>query len=243
MGVTRPGPRVPRRGERVWQPMEPVASARSGWVPPPAPRRMPVRLSVRDQVLDELRDALLAGALPPGSVHSAPALAARYGVSATPVREAMQLLAREGAVEVLPNRGFRVACHTERDLAGIAEVRMLVEVPVVLDLARTLPAARWEALRPLADAAVTAAAAGDRAGYAEADRAFHRALLGLAGNPHLVAVADDLHRRAQWPAGVAPAARRPTLLAHAAQHTALLAALAAAAPAEDLLRAHLAANP
>jgi DNA-binding GntR family transcriptional regulator len=223
--------------------MEPVASAQPGWAPLPAPRRMPERLSVRDQVLDELRGALLAGELPPGSVHSAPELAARYGVSATPVREAMQLLAREGAVEVLLNRGFRVACYTERDLAQIAEVRMLVEVPVVLGLARTLPAARWAQLRPAADEAVAAAAAGERGGYAEADRAFHRGLLALGGNPHVVAVADDLHRRAQWPTAGPASARRPTPVAHAAQHIALLAALAAGEPAEDLLRAHLASCP
>jgi DNA-binding GntR family transcriptional regulator len=190
-------------------------------------------------VLDELRAALLAGELPPGSVHSAPALAARYGVSATPVREAMQLLAREGAVEVLPNRGFRVVPRTAADLAEIAEVRMLVEVPVVLDLARTLPPARWAELRPLADATVDAAASGDRAAYAEADRAFHHAVLRLQGNAHLLGVAADLHRRAPWPA----AGPRPGLLAHAAQHAELLAALTSGSAVEPLLRAHLAACP
>lgn len=229
------------------QPTDPAASpavsGHAGWAPLPAPRRVPERLSVRDQVLDDLRDALLGGELPPGSVHSAPALAMRYGVSATPVREAMQLLAREGAVEVLPNRGFRVISRSEHDLAQIAEVRMLVEVPVVLDLARTVPAARWDELRPLAAAAAAAAAAGERAGYAEADRAFHRALLGLAGNLHLVAVADDLQRRAQWPpAGPAPV-RRPSLVSHAADHADLLTALAAGATAEPLLRRHLAVWP
>ena len=48
------------------------------------------------------------GELCPGEVYSAPALGERFGVSATPVREAMQQLALEGAVEVVPNRGFRV---------------------------------------------------------------------------------------------------------------------------------------
>lgn len=222
--------------------MEPVTSAQAGRAPLPAPRRMPERLSVRDQVLGELRDALLAGELPPGSLHSAPALAARYQVSATPVREAMQLLSQEGAVEVLPNRGFRVARRTERDLDQIAQVRMLLEVPVVIGLARSLPAARWEELRPAAEAGVAAAAAGARA-YAEADRAFHRALLGLAGNPHLVAAADDLHRAAQLPTAGPSQAPRPSAPVHAAHHGSLLDALRAGAPAEPLLRAHLAACP
>ncbi|MDX6354397.1 MAG: hypothetical protein QOF98_1300, partial [Streptomyces sp.] len=85
----------------------------------PGPR-LPERHSVRDQVLGALRGAIVSGALVPGSVHSGPALAARYGVSATPVREAMQLLAREGAVEVLPNRGFRISERSARDLAELA---------------------------------------------------------------------------------------------------------------------------
>ncbi|UWE11600.1 GntR family transcriptional regulator [Actinacidiphila bryophytorum] len=222
--------------------MEPVASVQAGRAPLPAPRRMPERLSVRDQVLDELRDALLGGELPPGSVHSAPALAARYGVSATPVREAMQLLASEGAVEVLPNRGFRVACRTERDLEQIAQVRMLVEVPVVIGLARSLPPGRWEELRPAAQAAQAAAGVGGRA-YAEADRAFHRELLGLAGNPHLVAVAEDLHRAAQFPTAGPSQVLRPSPLAHAAHHGSLLDALSAGLPAEPLLRTHLTSCP
>ncbi|NUS10265.1 MAG: GntR family transcriptional regulator [Streptomyces sp.] len=215
------------------------ASAGGGRLPLPAPRRMPERLSVRGQVLDELRAALFAGELPPGSVHSAPALAARYGVSATPVREAMQLLAQEGAVEVLPNRGFRVTRRTEGDLAEIAQVRMLVEIPVVQALARTVPPARWAELRPLADATVAAAEAGDRTGYAEADRAFHRAVLRHMGNAHLLDVAEDLHRRAQWPSD----GPRPDLRVHAAHHAALLTALASGTPTDPLLRTHLAACP
>jgi DNA-binding GntR family transcriptional regulator len=201
---------------------------------------MPERLSVREQVLEELRGALLAGDLRPGSVHSAPALAARYGVSATPVREAMQLLAREGAVEVLPNRGFLISERTDLDVAQLAEVRLLLEVPPLMALAGTLPPARWEALRPLAEATVAAAADGEPAAYAEADRAFHGALLALSGNPHLVAAADDLHRRAQWaPAGPAPG--RAALLSAAREHGDLLDALAAGGPAVGpLLRCHIA---
>ncbi|MFE0701310.1 GntR family transcriptional regulator [Streptomyces sp. NPDC058872] len=192
----------------------------------PGPRAVR-RHSVRGQVLDALRTALVGGELLPGEVYSAPVLAERFGVSATPVREAMQRLAVEGAVEVVPNRGFRVTERTPRELAELAEVRALIEVPVMLGLARTVPAARWTELRPLADATVAAAARGDRAHYAEADRAFHRAVLSLAGNQQLLAVADDLHRRSQWPLISAPALRHGELVADAAEHTALLDALIA----------------
>ncbi|MGW0030907.1 GntR family transcriptional regulator [Streptomyces sp. NPDC003314] len=212
-----PPPGVPyARGEHTHG--EPV-----GLTVPRAVRRH----SVRGQVLEALRTALVGGELVPGEVYSAPALAERFGVSATPVREAMQRLAVEGAVEVVPNRGFRVTERTPRELAELAEIRALIEVPVMLRLARTVPAARWAELRPLAEATATAAARGDRAHYAEADRAFHRAVLSLAGNQQLLAVADDLHRRSQWPLISAPALRHGVLVADAAEHTALLDALIA----------------
>ncbi|MBB5121326.1 GntR family transcriptional regulator [Streptomyces eurocidicus] len=208
-------------------------------VPAPA-RRMPTRYSVRGQVLDALRKALLGGELIPGEVYSGPALGERFGVSATPVREAMQQLVLEGAVEVVPNRGFRVTRRSARDLAELAEVRALLEVPVVLRLARTVPAARWAELAPLAEAASAAATTGDRALYAEADRAFHRALLGLAGNRQLTAVAEELHRRAQWPAAREPAFRCADLVADAAEHVALLEALTVRdlGAVEALVRGH-----
>ncbi|MER6222027.1 GntR family transcriptional regulator [Streptomyces sp900105755] len=190
--------------------------------PIPQPRPAVQRASVRGQILDALRTALVSGELAPGEVYSAPALGERFGVSATPVREAMQQLAQEGAVEVVPNRGFRVVERGARELAELAEVRALIEVPVLLRLARSVPAERWAALRPLAEQSVRAAATGCRATYAEADRAFHRAVLALAGNEQLVQVAEDLHRRALPLRGA-----RAELMADAADHAALLEALIA----------------
>ncbi|WDV55407.1 GntR family transcriptional regulator [Streptomyces coeruleorubidus] len=198
---------------------------------PSAPRGRPVvqRSSVRGQIVDALRAALVAGDLRPGEVYSAPVLGERFGVSATPVREAMQQLAIEGAVEVVPNRGFRVVERGVRELAELAEVRALIEVPVMLRLARTVPAERWAELRPLAEATVRAASSGCRATYAESDRGFHRAVLSLSGNEQLVQIAEDLHRRAQWPlVGSGPGMRgRADLVADAHEHTALLDALIA----------------
>ncbi|MBW1596136.1 GntR family transcriptional regulator [Streptomyces sp. JJ38] len=201
---------------------------------PPVPR-VPRRHSVRGQVLAALREALLDGELVPGRIYSAPVLAERFGVSPTPVREAMQQLAAEGAVETVPNRGFRVAECSVRDVAELSEVRALLEIPSLLRLARTLPAERWRSLRPLAQATVALAARGERAAYLEADRDFHRALLELTGNRHLVRVAEDVRRRSVR-------APRPTgdLLTAAGEHVALVDALAARdlVAVEELLRGH-----
>ncbi|WP_258016167.1 GntR family transcriptional regulator [Streptomyces sp. AJS327] len=218
--------------------------------PPGVP--LPRRHSVRAQVLGALREALLTGDLAPGQVYSAPALAARFGVSATPVREAMQQLAGEGAVETVPNRGFRVAEHSPRDVAELGEVQAMLEIPAVLALARTLPRESWDALRPLAELTLTAAARGDHTAFADADRAFHRGLLELTGNRQLVAVAEEVRLRGQRavvrrPLGSprAPLGHRASfpseLLASAAEHVELLDALAERdlVTAERVARAHL----
>lgn len=205
--------------------------------------QLPERYSVRAQILDALREALLSGELAPGEVYSAPAVADRFGVSATPVREAMQQLVSEGAVETVPNRGFRVAEYSARDYAELAEVRALLEIPAVLRAARSVPADSWDALRPLAEDALAAAARGDRAAYAAADQAFHGALLEPGGNSRLVAVAADIQRRAQRRPlqGGGQAQSATELLGEASEHVALLDALQAGdlALVERVLRTHL----
>ncbi|WP_420856133.1 GntR family transcriptional regulator [Streptomyces abyssalis] len=196
---------------------------------------------MRGQVLAALREALLSGELAPGEVYSAPALAVRLGVSATPVREAMQRLVCEGAVETVPNRGFRIAECSDRDLAELAEIRVLLEIPSVLDTARTMPPECWESLRPYADEALAVAGGGDRAAYADADSAFHCALLELTGNRQLVALAADIQRRARR--RPAPVPRTEELLRDATDHMALLDALRTRdlGTVECLLRAHVTA--
>lgn len=217
-GASAPAARPDARGEHTHS-EQPIPLPRTAQTRPVVQRS-----SVRGQILDALRTALVGGELAPGEVYSAPALGDRFGVSATPVREAMQQLALEGAVEVVPNRGFRVVERGARELAELAEIRALIELPVMLRLARTVPTERWTELRPLAEATSRAASTGCRATYAETDRAFHRAVLSLAGNTQLVQIAEDLHRRAQWPL---VGAGRAALMADAADHSTLLDALIA----------------
>ncbi|KAB8187345.1 GntR family transcriptional regulator [Microbispora catharanthi] len=155
------------------------------------------RQNLREQVAQALRDALVAGEMRPGVVYSAPALAVRFGVSATPVREAMLDLAKEGLFEALRNKGFRVAEVSERDLDEIIEIRRLIEVPTVARLAGESRGAEAEALRPLAEEIVSAAGRGDLLAYVAADQRFHLALLALSGNVRLVETVRDLRARAR----------------------------------------------
>ncbi|MFJ7493819.1 GntR family transcriptional regulator [Streptomyces sp. NPDC097727] len=152
---------------------------------------------LRDQVANALRAALIAGDLRPGMIYSAPALAAEFGVSATPVREAMLDLAREGLVEAVRNKGFRITELTDQDLDDFTELRAMIEVPTVGRIARMGKVRELKALRPLALAIVAAAAEHDIIGYLEADRRFHLELLGLAGNRRLVEEVSNLRKRSR----------------------------------------------
>jgi DNA-binding GntR family transcriptional regulator len=184
------------------------------------------RRNYRDQVAHALRAALVAGQLRPGELYSAPALAARFGVSATPVREAMLDLVREGLVETVSNKGFRVTAVTERQLDEYTHIRALIEIPTVAGLAATARPDELAALRPAAEQIVAAAAAGDLIGYVEADRRFHLGLLALAGNRHLVEVVGDLRKRSRL-YGLTALAEGGRLQASAEEHLELLDALLA----------------
>ncbi|MFE2483040.1 GntR family transcriptional regulator [Streptomyces mirabilis] len=169
--------------------------------PSAAPAALPVlggkKSSYRERVADALRAALIAGELRAGEVYSAPTLAARFGVSATPVREAMLDLAKEGLVDTVPNKGFRVTAVSEKQLDEYTHIRSLIEIPTTVQLATTADPVSLEALRPAAREIVTAAAAGDLIAYVEADIRFHLGLLALAGNTHLVEVVGDLRKRSR----------------------------------------------
>jgi len=198
------------------------------------------RRSLREQVADALRAAVISGEMRPGTVYSAPSLAARFGVSATPVREALLDLAKEGHVESVPNKGYRVTEVTDRRLDEITELRALIEVPTVARLAAVVEPERVAELRPLAEAIRDAARAGDLIGYVEADRRFHLALLGLAGNRRLVELVGELRAQTRL-YGLAELVRRRRLESSAAEHLEILDALADrdASRAEALMRRHI----
>ncbi|MFI6980215.1 GntR family transcriptional regulator [Embleya sp. NPDC050154] len=195
---------------------------------------------LRDRVARELRAALIAGEMRPGVVYSAPALAAQFGVSPTPVREAMLDLANEGLVEAVRNKGFRVTELSDRELDEFTEVRALIEIPVVARLAGVVTPAQLAALRPVAEEIVAAAEVSDLIRYVEADRRFHLSLLALAGNEHLVRVVGDLRKRSRL-YGLSRLAENGRLVASAAEHLELLDALATGDPAraESVMARHI----
>ena len=192
-----------------------------------APEGLPTigeRTSLRERVAESLRAALVSGRMVPGTTYSIPALAEQFGVSATPVREAMLDLVNEGIMSAVPNKGFRVVELSDAELDQITELRRLLEVPTVGELAGAIDRAAIRRLRSLAAAVSDAARRGDVVGYVEADRELHLALLAEAGNPRLVEMVGRLRDQSRL-YGLEQLAAEGVLVDSAAEHMRLIDAL------------------
>lgn len=198
------------------------------------------RHSLRDQALAVIRQAMVAGELRPGEIRSAAALAQELGISSGPVREAMLTLVNQGLLEMVPNRGFRVPPMSERDLDEVHELRLLVEVPAIEDVARASPSDAGGVVRAHAERCAAAAAAGDVSAFLTADRDFHLSLLAHHPNGRLLAVVENLRDQTRL-YGLQRLAEEDALPASAQEHLDLLDAVTSGSPgrARQVMVLHL----
>jgi DNA-binding GntR family transcriptional regulator len=152
--------------------------------------------SLREQARKVIRGLIITGQMQADQLYSVPRLATELGVSATPVREALLDLAREGLLEPVRNRGFRVVALSPNELKDIYTIRTMLEVPSVAEIARGgLPPAQLEQLRELAAVTKRAADAGNLIEFLEADRKFHVGLIATLGNKPLADLVESLRDR------------------------------------------------
>lgn len=198
------------------------------------------RMSVREEVADALRGAIVSGEMKPGELYSAPGLAERFGISATPVREAMLDLVKQGLVEVVRNKGFKVTDISEGDLDQITQIRELLEPPIAAQAVTLISEKELAALRNLSAAIVDAAARSDLINYVNADREFHVRLLGASGNQRLVRIVEELRAQTRL-YGLSALAASGRLVASAQEHETMCDLIEAGRADElrDLMRTHI----
>lgn len=182
--------------------------------------------SLREQVATWLRNALFTGDLMPGSTFSVPALAEQFGVSATPVREAVLDLVQQGLVVAVPSKGFRVVNPSAEMIEQSVEIRRLLEVPTNCRIAETVTPAELAPLRVMAKQILGYARVADLRNFVEVDYLFHRGVTGLACNPMLTDLIEDLRSRARV-VTVPYIAGKSLLIKAAREHTQLLDAMQA----------------
>ncbi len=150
------------------------------------------RRALYEQVAEQLRARIFAHALAPGSWIDEQALAAELGISRTPLREALKVLAAEGLVAMKLRRGAYVAEVSPRDLAEVYHLLGVLEADAAAAVAeRATPAERDELV---ALHAVLEASAADRDAFFAANERFHIRLLEIADNRWRTQMVADLRK-------------------------------------------------
>ncbi|MGR6466109.1 GntR family transcriptional regulator [Rhizobium sp. PAMB 3182] len=136
-----------------------------------------------------LADRIVSGALAPGVRLAQDHVAAEFGASHVPVREAFRRLEAQGLVASLPRRGVRVAGFSLEEVREVAEMRSALES---LALRHAAPHLTRALLDRAEEINRTMEKSGDVQAWEEANRAFHQTLLKPCGMPRLIKAIDDL---------------------------------------------------
>jgi DNA-binding GntR family transcriptional regulator len=149
------------------------------------PRSVPKKTPKPSDVLNALRRAILRGRFQPGEPLRQDELAANFGVSKIPVREALLQLVAEGLVILQPNRGFAVAHLAADEASEILEIRAILECEALRLAMPAMSEADIKAAAKILDEAETASSL-DR--WSDLNWAFHHALYASAKRPRLFAL-------------------------------------------------------
>ena len=142
------------------------------------------------QVLSELRRVIASGAVPPGSPIPLDDVAAFFGVSLIPVREALKTLLGEGLLEHQPRLGYTVTALSQTELDELYVVRGALEAAALEVAVRQSGPADHERATAIHEALDRAVAADDAAAFQRASREFHEALLAPCRMPRLLHMLD-----------------------------------------------------
>lgn len=186
--------------------------------------------SLADQAYDLLEARIVTLALPPGAVLSEAALRAELGLGRTPVREALQRLAADRLVRILPRRGMLVAGINLADHLALLDTRRVLDRLIAERAARNATAEQRTDLRQCATRLAAAAQAADLAAFLRQDQVADRLLAAAAQNPFAADAVRPLHTHCRrfW-----YAYRAQGDLAHSAScHTDLLQAVVSGAVAK-----------
>jgi DNA-binding GntR family transcriptional regulator len=191
------------------------------------------------RVYAHVKERLLDGRFPGGTLLSENELAQRLGLSRTPVRQAFVQLEAEGLLQLYPKRGALVVPVAASEVEDVFDARLLVEQHCARRAAAAMPALAAE-LNGAIEEQARAVAAG-AVGFVAADRRFHRAIVAAGGNAILTRLYDSLRDRQQRIAAIALARNPGNATRFIAEHREIADALERRDPdaACALLEAHL----
>jgi DNA-binding GntR family transcriptional regulator len=151
-------------------------------------------MTAQQMAYDILRQNILRGSLPPNTRLLQADIAAQFGLSTTPVREALQRLASEGLVRIDAHRGAVVRGLNVDELTEIYELRMVLEPLAIRKAAMRITQSELKRAEELCTR--MEALHDDVTAWAEANRDFHALLAEAAHSPHLIEILQSLRDRA-----------------------------------------------
>ncbi|MDR2187993.1 MAG: GntR family transcriptional regulator [Azonexus sp.] len=146
------------------------------------------------EVAARLRQRIFAHELTPGAWIDEQKLAEQYGISRTPLREALKVLAAEGLVDLKPRRGCYVTEISRQDLDDIFPLIALLEARSAKEAARRATPADLDQLEAIHQRLEAAAREGEIKAFFEANQEFHRQVQERSGNRWLLSVIADLRQ-------------------------------------------------
>lgn len=153
------------------------------------------RRSLHEELAERLRDLIVEGVLPAGRKVPERDLCEKFGVSRTPLREALKVLASEGLITLNQNRGACVASLTRADLEEVFPIMGALEALSGSLACAQMSDADIKAVETLHHEMVRSFEAGDRPTYFKLNQEIHRAILAGSGNETLVAMHQTLAGR------------------------------------------------
>src|SRR3954463_1839570 len=154
----------------------------------PAPERLDPSRRAAPQVFERLRDQIIALALPPGAPLSRIALQSEFGLSSTPIRDALMRLAEEGLVEIFPQHATLVSRIDVPRAQQAQFLRQALELEIVRLLALSPAIVPADELYALIGQQRRFAKDGDFASFTVVDNAFHQRLYAAADKQELFAL-------------------------------------------------------
>lgn len=153
------------------------------------------RPTLHSVVVSRLRDMIIEGVLLPGARIHEGQLGQQLGVSRTPLREALKVLAMEGLVELVPGRGAMVSVLTEKDVRDMLAVLSALEQLAGSLTCQNASDAQIGEIRKLHDQMLAFYRSGDRLQYFKKNQQIHTALIALTGNASLAMMHEMLQSK------------------------------------------------
>ncbi len=146
------------------------------------------------QVADRIRDQIYQRELTPGDAIDEMALCERFGISRTPLREALKVLNSEGLIELIPRRGSFVRSMDIEELNELFPVMVVLEGLCAREAVENCEPEDLQKLEQMHEKLEDLAKQGDIDGYYEQNFVFHQAVQDLSGNKWLQRVIGDLRK-------------------------------------------------